>query len=189
MLSKKFSDFVFVGLVAVVLIAVIAIRVIVINQYDARIERAERDAENFEAQIAVITRRVEDHHGTLPSMIEMYRVAPDRFSYQRLSDAMITLLETSGIGADEATGRQFSIASTPATFPADTEFGAMRTDFDLYRVTVEFYVDTIDTIFNFLERVEDWEQLFVIQNLSYDLSEVNDRGIRVTIYLITFYAR
>ena len=189
MLSKKFSDIVFVGLVVLVVIIVFVIRIIVLNQYDTRIERAEREAENFEAQIAVISRRVEEHHGTLPSMIEMHRIAPDRFSYQRLSDAMITLLETSGIGADEATARQFSIGSSPASFPTGTPFNDIRSDLDPYRVTVQFYTQDLDTIFDFLDRVDDWQQLFVIQNISYDMSEADEHGIFVTIYLITFYAR
>ncbi|MFW6319924.1 MAG: hypothetical protein ACOC1L_07025, partial [Bacillota bacterium] len=78
MLSKKLSDFIFIGAVLFILITVVVVRVLIFNQYDARTESAETDIARLETQIAQVSNLVDNNrHDQLASMVEMHEHVPN----------------------------------------------------------------------------------------------------------------
>lgn len=188
MLSKKISDFIFVGAILIIFITLFIARILILGQYDSRIDRAEQDSSNLQNQIAEISELVEDNkNDQLPSMVEMYQQVPSEINGGQLIDYINGMLEISGIKKTDTLSRQVILHLDPVSFPDESEFSEVSEELTPYRLQINFQINDTDSLINFIENMEDSKQLFVIQNLSYETPEDSGDPISVTIHYIAFY--
>ncbi len=193
MLSKKFSDMIFISVVILIIAAIFVMRVIILNTYDDRIERYENEITELEAQIARDARLIVDNrHDQLPSLEEMAQVVPRRFDFNALEDLIYGMVAVSNIPLYDADADVFvGIGSAPAAYgsPTGNAFNPLTQHFDLYRVTISFNTDDLDDMRVLLDHLDSVNQLFVIQSLEFYLNTDNPLDFSVEVVLVTFYQK
>ncbi|MFW6319981.1 MAG: hypothetical protein ACOC1L_07310, partial [Bacillota bacterium] len=145
MLSKKLSDFIFIGAIVIILVVIVVARVVIFNQYDNRIENAENDIARLEQQISQVSALVdENRNDQLPSMVEMYQKVPSELNRNQLINYILGMMQISSIDDKEDHPRTVSLENQPASFPSGTVFSEVTSDLTPYRIQVSFAVESLD---------------------------------------------
>lgn len=187
MLSKKLSDYIFIGAVLFIIITVFVVRILILNQYDSRIENAENDIIRLESQITQVSALVDDNRNDqLSSMVEMYQVTPSEYNGGQLVNYVYGMLELSNIKRDNNLLREVSIQSS-SLFPDDSDFRNVPSTLTPYRFRVNVEVESFDYIEDFIDRMHNSEQLFIIETFEYTIPEESVDPIEVNLYFITYY--
>ena len=185
MLSKRFNDLLFIVILLVAIGGVFLMRMLLLGNVDDRIESTRSDNTALETRINDITRLV-DQHGqeTLPSMAEMHRYVPSEYDRDQLLFYIMAQLEFSGISDVTDYNRNVSITENPA-FPEGTEFRALSSELEAYRIQVQFNDTNIDTLHTFLQQMDEADQYFILQSIQYQLPD--EETVTFTINYVTFY--
>ncbi len=193
MLSKKFSDMIFIGVIILIIVGVFVMRIVILNVYDSDIERFENEILDLEAEIARDARLIVDNrHDQLPSMEEMAERVPTTFNFERLEDLVYGMVSFSGIHLhDSETDLFIGIGNAPAAFttPSGNAFNRVAQDFDIYRITISFNTNDLDDARALIENFDSVPQLFAVQSVEFYQDNSSSLEYYVEIVFVTFYQK
>jgi len=185
MLSKRASDILFIVIILLMIGTLVAGRFYILNSVDERIDDTEAENAQLESEISAHERLVSDFQtDELPRMSEMNREIPAYYDENQLTYFVLTQLEYEGISSSGGRNLTVSITDNP-NFPENTDFLRLSNELDAYRITVRFNTADTDEISEFVGRMHDQDQLFILQSVQYE--NPGSEALPITINFIAYY--
>ena len=186
MLSKRVNDIIFIGIIIVVAVSIVFMRFVLINQIDENIDQLRRRNDELIQEIAVLRGNINRYKDIpAPTQVELHQAVPRNFDRNQLSLFITAEAIRAGITNEPEFNRTINVIATPAVPTTDNpDFQRLVNNFDLYIVNLRYEANSLDELYQFLDLLENAEQVFVIRTVSYQTP--TDSG-RIPIDL-TFYA-
>ncbi len=185
MLSKRASDIIFVGIMILVVIGIVVMRFIVLGTMDERIEEVESENQQIQDEIMGLQGMVGEHRDTeMPSRSELNQRVPAIFSEDQLRFYVNAQLELAGILDSQERSVDVEISQNPNI--SGGSYGDAANQFDIVRVGIDIETNDIDEVRQFIDQMYEINQVFVLQNIRYDVPD-EDEYVELTVNLLTFY--
>ncbi len=183
MLSKRLSDFIFLGIIVLVIIAVVVARFFLLGVFDDRIEEAKETNEDLEIELLENQQLISDYRDdVLPSEAELHRAMPSSYSYTRLRNKVQGHLELEGITAEAHRDRSVEINEN-AAIPPEAALSEYAGPYDAVGIRIRFNTDDVSEAADVVDRLYAQDQLFVLHSVEYETGGTS----RLDLRFITFY--
>lgn len=185
MLNRKISNYIYYGVVAFVILLIFIIRVIAVGTIDGKIKALEKENVTLQSDITELNIIVQDNNTVQSSLIyDLNKNMPSIYSSETLSNKIYSKLERLGISEAGEFARKISINETASV--SNIEELAAYASYGIVQVQISFTSNDPDDVYNFLNSMNDDDQLFILSNVSYSIPEA-DEYITVSLSYYAFY--
>lgn len=186
MLSKRASDIIFIIIVLLVIAGIVFMRSIVLGTMDERIEDLEEENQQIHNEIIGLQGMVSEHRDTeMPSRSELNQYVPDLYERNQLEFFIRAQLEIAGI--QDSTERSVSMEVSENPTISGSPYAEAANEFTIVRVGVDIETDDIEEIRDYIDHMYALNQVFVLQNIRYNVPENDGDYVEVTLNFLTFY--
>jgi hypothetical protein len=183
MLNRRLSDYIFFGSLALIALVIVLIRLAVVGAQTERIEQLDRDNIRIQREIDQLNTLVQENKDIQTGhLYELYDIIPNDFSAQLLEFKTIAMLEQLGI--DESNEFERAVTVDTDVSLGSSDLAAVTAGYYVVRVDVTFITDDITYVIDFLDMLQESEQLFLLDSVEY----TETRGAFFQEMQISFYA-
>ncbi len=188
MLSKRASDIIMVGIIAVIAIVIVVVRFQVIGAFDERIEEAEERNAGIEEEIAGHTRILETYYRdeVLPGWSTLSRNVPAVYTEESLLTYVYGILEMEGINRRDEDKDLYVRVYENVTFPSGSAFHSPARGLVGHRVHIDFFSADVEMAHRVVESFHDLDHLFVLMDVEFSIPEEGETT-RIRLNFATFY--
>jgi hypothetical protein len=187
MLNRKASNILFYGSLAVILVVVLLIRTVVLAQLDDRIASIEEDNRTVQQQIDDLREIVQENKDQdVDHIYELYQQVPNIYNEIELNYYTIAQLELVGITAENEIQRTVD-PNADVTFALDSDFSDLQEEFKIVEVTVTFNTYDLSLVDDFIDRLYQEEQVFIVNYIDFNTPQDGGELITVEIKFLAFY--
>lgn len=188
MLNRRTSNLIFYGSLVLIVAVVLLVRTVVLTQLDSRIEEVTNNNRLLTAQIEQLAETVQEYKDVqIDHIYSLYAKVPNSFNKTELTYYTIAQLESVGVDEDPETYRSVTV-NDEITFHVDSDFADLQDDFKVVKVEVYFNTMSVDVVDNFIDKLYESEQVFIIDSIEY-YSPDGENFIGVTIHFLAFYEK
>lgn len=188
MLNRKVSDYLLYLVIAVIIAVTFFVRTLTIGSIDDKIENLERDNLILQTQISTIEEIIEDNNDAkIDDLYELYIQVPQTLSISELTYFITAQLELVGI-SEFGDFQRSIVVNQDIDLASDSDFGLLQEKFKAVQVQVFFTTTDELVIEDFIDRIFDANQIFIIQSISYAPNS-EDNFIGVNFEFLTFYEK
>lgn len=186
MLNRKTSNYIFYGTLILILAITLIIRTVVIGSLNSNVDSVTLKIRQTQAQIDNLKDTVQENKDVqVNHLYELYGKVPNLYNLEALVNYTYAQLEVVGVTDDNEILRNVS-PNDQVTFDVDSEFYDIQKDFKVVEVQVYFNTLTIDLVDQFIDRLYESEQVFIVNSIEY-YSPDGTNYIGVTVKFLAFY--
>ncbi len=174
MLNRRLSEYIFYGSLVLIAAGIFLIRFIVLGNLNDKIELTDNNNIILQKQITNLEELVQDNKELQTSHIyELYDIVPSVYSGTELTYRTVAILELLGIDESEDIQRTVFVDSE-TTFNVDSKFFDLSEKYKMVEVQVFFTSQDPEVVNNFIDDLYENEQLFILRNLEYNVTNGTD---------------
>ena len=168
MLNRRFSEYLFYGILLVIGGILVALRVLIVGSLETKIEEYNNNNISLQLQIDSLEALVQDNKNIQTShLYELYDIIPNVYSEEILIYKTVAMLEQ--LGVDESNDYNRTVyVNQQVSFSDSGDFYELSQDYHIVRVEISFTTDDLDIVRTFIDTLFTSEQLFIIESVSYD---------------------
>lgn len=185
MLNRRLSNYIYYGSLALIALFVILLRVLIVGNQQDKIYDLEQDNIVLQDQIDELNEIVQENRDVQTShLYELFDIVPNVYSSTSLTFTTVAMLEELGIDESDEFNRTVYVAPLEAVNNA--ELAALASKYQAVRVEVSFTTDDIAFVTDFIDMVQQHEQLFIVDDVSYTDTK-GEYSIEMRIAFLAFY--
>jgi hypothetical protein len=186
MLNRKLSNYIYYGVVAFVVVLIFIIRIIAVGSINGKIEKLEKDNVTLQKQITDLNVIVQDNSTAQSAQIfDLYKQMPSVYSGDTLSNKVFSKLERLGITEAVEVERSV-IINDVVSLSSIEQLKSFNGVYGFVELQISFNTNDANDVYNFLDSMNDDDQLFVLNRIFYAVPEV-DEFVTVSISYFAFY--
>ncbi|AIO18988.1 hypothetical protein KQ51_01111 [Candidatus Izimaplasma bacterium HR1] len=181
MLNRRLSEYLFYGSLALITIIILLINLVVMGRINGEIEDTSLSNINLAKEITALEEVVQDNREVQTShLFELYDKVPSVYSGTELTYKTISILERLGV-TEESDMQRNVLVDQNVVFAQESIFYELAESYKFVEVEVFFTTDEAQLVIDFIDALNDNDQIFVIRNVAYQVPEDEDfLGITVT---------
>lgn len=186
MLNRKFNDYIFIGVLLIIAVVVFGIRSVVLGGVKTDIAKYERSNITLNKQINRLEQVVEEKKDVQKdTLFELYHSVPSYYSYDELYFNILSQLYLENI--TDSTDFNSNVSIEESVFARDVPgYSDLDADFKIVEITVSFNILQAETIENFIERLYNSDQVYIINEVEYSPPQEGELTT-ASVKFFTFY--
>lgn len=186
MLNRKLSNYIYYGVVSLVIIIIFVVRIILLGSVNNNISDLEQENIKLQQEITALNEIVQDNSTSDSSQIyDLNKYIPNVYSGETLSNKIYSKLDRLGINESYDYNRSVTIDES-VNLNGIEQFQSMISKYGCVEIEITFAIDNIDDIYSLLDSMNDDDQLFILNRVTYSLPE-DDEFVNVTMSYYAFY--